>query len=274
MNLNSQLYQSLLNSVNDMVFIYNVRGDHQAVNNIAIDRLDYTEKELLSMNQRELHSQQYEDRVRSKLQEIEEERHVSFESEYVSKWGKTFPVKVLTSSLTIFEEPLILSVVRDLTEVSLIAIEDVLGMLREDLERASKFSKDPLDLKINEYELVHTIEKALRRFKGDIIRKGLIVKKDFSKPLKTSYDEDRIIYVLWNILKTVIQNTQEHIWIRGEKNKEEIQITIKNRGSLFKWEDISDISTLKKIIKAHNGTLHKEKPSEEENLITLTLPIS
>ncbi|KXB07663.1 hypothetical protein AKJ51_00520 [candidate division MSBL1 archaeon SCGC-AAA382A20] len=109
-------YQEIFNSLNDAVFIHPPDGKFKAVNDTAVDRLGYSREELLSKSPRDIDASDYLVGFEGRLEKLQEEGSLVFETEHVTKDGESIPVEISAKLIGTCGENLILSVARDITE--------------------------------------------------------------------------------------------------------------------------------------------------------------
>lgn len=110
-----QRYRLLSESAHDMVLFVGLDGRIIEANRAASDLHGYTREELLKMNIRELRPQGEGPGIRELLERARRES-ILFESMHLRKDGSTFPVEVSASGTLIENEPVLLIVLRDITE--------------------------------------------------------------------------------------------------------------------------------------------------------------
>jgi two-component system sensor histidine kinase/response regulator len=109
-------YRTLFNSSGDAVFIHDLEGRVLEVNQVACDRLGYSQDEFAQMTLGQIVSSEHAASVPRLIEEELSRGHALFETVHVSKDGRAIPTEV---SSVVFEyngHPAVLSVVRDITE--------------------------------------------------------------------------------------------------------------------------------------------------------------
>ena len=109
-------YKTLFNSSGDAVFIHDLEGRVLEVNQVACDRLGYSQDEFAQMTLGQIVSSEHAASVPRLIEEELTRGHALFETVHVSKDGRAIPTEV---SSVVFEydgHPAVLSVVRDITE--------------------------------------------------------------------------------------------------------------------------------------------------------------
>ena len=111
----SQELRRLIDGMNDAVMVVDVDGEFVDANQVAVDRLGYTRSELLSMGPADISPPEHSKQVSKRMQRIEQEDHLVFESVQVTADGEEIPVEINASHITYHGEPAILSVARDIS---------------------------------------------------------------------------------------------------------------------------------------------------------------
>lgn len=114
-------YRTLFDAVSDIIFLHrtgpdNQHGNFMAVNQAACRQLGYSAEELLLMRPGDINLPGYPRNLDSLKQQLAGEGHATFESFYVTKDGRQFPVEISARRILYHGEPMILSVVRDISE--------------------------------------------------------------------------------------------------------------------------------------------------------------
>ncbi|MCF8232600.1 MAG: PAS domain S-box protein [Bacteroidales bacterium] len=111
-----QKFRDIFNHISDAVIIINMQGSIIEVNDIACDRLGYSREEMLKMSPMDIDTPEYAKYAKDKIQKIEQEGELTFESVHRRKDGYEFSVEV-NARLTEYEgETAIISMVRDISE--------------------------------------------------------------------------------------------------------------------------------------------------------------
>jgi two-component system cell cycle sensor histidine kinase/response regulator CckA len=109
-------YRTLFDSVGETIFICERSGRFIEVNQIAIDRLGYSRKELLKLTPMDLLSKEHaSDMVDFGALASANEQRI-FEATHVSKDGKIIPVEILSRPIEYRGKPAVLLMARDITE--------------------------------------------------------------------------------------------------------------------------------------------------------------
>lgn len=116
-----ETYRMLFESINDAVFISELNesgkvGNFIKVNDIACQRLGYTQGELLTKTPIDISSENARLNVDSLITDILERKHAIVESEHVTKDGKIIPVEISTNVTQFRNKTIFHSIARDITE--------------------------------------------------------------------------------------------------------------------------------------------------------------
>jgi len=111
----------LFDCIDDAVFISESVEDGKSnrfvkVNKIACQRLGYTEEELLTKSSADINSERMQSMVASLMQDLLKTKHIVFETEYITKDGRTIPVEVSTNTEQKNGKFIFHSISRDISE--------------------------------------------------------------------------------------------------------------------------------------------------------------
>ncbi|MBE9491456.1 MAG: PAS domain S-box protein [Bacteroidetes bacterium] len=109
-------FEVIFNNSSDEIFLADLKGNFLEMNKEAINVLGYSRKELLNMSFRDVRSPKYIDMIDINLEMIIENGQLIYESEYVTKNGKTISVEMNSRIIEYAGEKAILSISRDITE--------------------------------------------------------------------------------------------------------------------------------------------------------------
>jgi two-component system cell cycle sensor histidine kinase/response regulator CckA len=109
-------YRSLFDGSNDSIILHDIRGRIIDVNQKALNQFGYTRAEILSLTVPDLHPPGSLQASGQALETISRDGFVRFEIDFRNKNGEVFPTEVSSSLLEIAREPVIQSIVRDITE--------------------------------------------------------------------------------------------------------------------------------------------------------------
>jgi PAS domain S-box-containing protein len=113
-------YRILFNSGNDAVFVHRISdngipGKFIEVNDIACQMYGYTKEEFMDMLPADISDPEKSTDLISIAGELFTDRHVVFETVDMTKDGKSIPVEISSQLFMLKDEPVILSIVRDIT---------------------------------------------------------------------------------------------------------------------------------------------------------------
>jgi len=107
-----QRFRRLVENAGDAFFLHDMQGRFLDVNRRACESLGYTREELLSMGVADVELMFFKDHWKHDPQEYP----ISFEGLHRRKDGTTFPVEIRLARLDAGDQPLMLALVRDITE--------------------------------------------------------------------------------------------------------------------------------------------------------------
>lgn len=145
-----ETYRMLFDSINDAVFISEVVengtiGCFIKVNNIACNRLGYTQDELLRLKPFDITSDKIKQTFNTIVQSVFEKKRIIVESEHVTKSGQIIPVEISTHVTSFRGKTIIHSIARDIT-----ARKKNLEALRQSEDKFRKaFLTNPDSITIN-----------------------------------------------------------------------------------------------------------------------------
>jgi PAS domain S-box-containing protein len=115
-NVLKQQYDYLMQSANDIIFIYNTLGSIISANESAVMEYGYSQKELTGMNIEDLHLPENKSTVKKNIQRITELGRLRFETKNVRKDGTELIIEASSRLITLSKETLILGIIRNITE--------------------------------------------------------------------------------------------------------------------------------------------------------------
>ena len=150
---NLSLYRTIIDNVQDLIYIFNANGDLKFYSKSVINNLGFSKRELDQMTMFDLDSN-----IRPEYYESEFER-LKLQSSYMEwvisrKDGSQFPVDIISTHLRYKDEDYQCSVVRDITEVKrrdlqlLEALEEIKS-LKDRLEDENEYLQEEISNKIN-----------------------------------------------------------------------------------------------------------------------------
>ncbi|NBD36881.1 MAG: PAS domain S-box protein, partial [Chloroflexi bacterium] len=111
-----QRYRTLFESAGDAVFLHDLDGNFLDVNQVACQRLGYPREELLEMTPMDIDSPRYAAKVPERMEIIQREGSLVFETEHISRDGAVIPTEVSARIIEYDGRPVQLSIARDITE--------------------------------------------------------------------------------------------------------------------------------------------------------------
>jgi len=229
-----QIYLALHNSENKTRTTFNVLGDavflHPLlekgygqfidVNKTACDLYGYSPEEFFSMTAHDLSSNSAAINLhKSGLhQKINEEKRVIFESVHVTKQGTEFPVEVNSTVIELEGKPVVLAVVRDISDRKL--AEELLRESQENYE--TLFDESPVPLWVEDYSeltkfLAELKDSGINDFRSyfnshpddlAICAKKIVIKK-VNKAAVKMHKADNKEHLLSNLDKTFTAKSYE-----------------------------------------------------------------
>jgi len=162
-------YCMLFDSISDALMISELTGDEKStrfikVNNIACERLGYTQQELLSKTTNEITSDRMKPAIASLMKDIVHKENSLFESEHVTKDGKIIPVEVSTRISKINNKIVFHSVARDITERK--RAEEEVTKSEEKFRKAFITSPDAININRLDDGMYITINKGFTQIMG------------------------------------------------------------------------------------------------------------
>jgi len=109
-------YRTLVNGMDDTVWVTDFEGRISDVNDAATRTLGYTRDEMLSMTLEDLDGTLTPEDLESQVRRIPEERTQVFETTHITKDGVRVPVEIKSSLVTYNGKESVLSIARDVTE--------------------------------------------------------------------------------------------------------------------------------------------------------------
>ncbi len=156
---NEEKFREIFNRANDMITLVELEENSQPgrfleVNDVAVQRLGYSKKELLRMPIIKIIAPECRSLVAKNSNDLRKNKHITFEIVHMTKWGSRIPVEVSTHIFKFKEKEVILAISRDITERK--QSEKQLRRLVGDL----KSSNDELEQFI--YSAYHDLQEPLR----------------------------------------------------------------------------------------------------------------
>ncbi|MFP3909127.1 MAG: PAS domain S-box protein [Archaeoglobaceae archaeon] len=174
------LESSLLDYVTDSIFVHDFAGNLIYVNEAAYSTRGYTREELMNLKLHELDAPENAQLIASRIQELNEKNKIFFESAHRCKDGSVMYVENYACKIDYYDQQLILTVARDVTEkkraeekliesekryrttfehtgTAMIIIEEdtTVSLVNEEFEKLSGYSKEELEGKVSWTEFIH-----------------------------------------------------------------------------------------------------------------------
>lgn len=115
-NQREKEYKELIDGMNDSVFVIGFDGKFVEVNKTAVEVLGYSRKELLSMGPEDIDPYLTAENIKRMVEGMKTAKMQVFETRHRTKHGAVIPVEISSSRLTYGGNPVVLSIVRDITE--------------------------------------------------------------------------------------------------------------------------------------------------------------
>ncbi|MBU1118250.1 PAS domain S-box protein [Patescibacteria group bacterium] len=113
---NEEKFRTIFNSANDAIAIYSLKGSFIEVNEVMCTRLGYTREELLQTTPQTIESSEDITVNRKRISDLKQSGHIVFETEHITKSGKSIPVEINAKTIDYKGVKVILSSARDITE--------------------------------------------------------------------------------------------------------------------------------------------------------------
>jgi len=107
--------REIVDGIADAVTVVDPDGNYVEVNETAVERLGYSRSELLDMRAGDVHHPDYAERVEHQCSTVEDGQTCTAESVWITATGDEIPVEVTLRRVTLGGEPVVLSVVRDIS---------------------------------------------------------------------------------------------------------------------------------------------------------------
>ncbi|MFZ7138281.1 MAG: PAS domain S-box protein [archaeon] len=109
-------YRSIINAMDDTVWVIDFSGKFVDVNDSAVKALGYSREELLSMGPPDIDNKLSLKQIEKIIDEMKNGKSQVFETEHKTKDAKILPVEIGVTQVTYYGKPAILSIARDITE--------------------------------------------------------------------------------------------------------------------------------------------------------------
>lgn len=116
LRISEERYRTLFENANDSIMIVGENGRFLEVNQKTIERLGYSESELLSMGPGDIDDKNHAALVPERMLKLRDEGSAIFESVHVTKTGRKIPVEINARLIKMNEANIHVSIIRDITE--------------------------------------------------------------------------------------------------------------------------------------------------------------
>jgi PAS domain S-box-containing protein len=134
-----QRYRSIMNEAGDAILMHDQNGRIIDVNRIVCQNLGYSREELLSMSIGDIDPEAIRSGKDKLWEAIFAGEHHHFESHHLRKNGSSIPVEVMLGAIRLPQGPMILGIVRDISERK--QAEDKINRLHERMTLAADAAK-------------------------------------------------------------------------------------------------------------------------------------
>ena len=139
-------FRTLFNTADDMITLHGfgpdgLPGQYLEVNDVACRRLNYTREELLAMSPKDIVAPEAAGAVAENARKLQADGRITFETIHLTKDGRRIPVEISSHLFDYHGKPMVLAVVRDITERKRID-----GALRESETRYRSLSEASQDV--------------------------------------------------------------------------------------------------------------------------------
>ncbi|KRD58788.1 hypothetical protein ASE40_21005 [Flavobacterium sp. Root935] len=151
---NLSLYKAIIDNVQDLIYVYNIKGDILYYSKSLIDKLGFSKKELDQMSMFDLDTQVAPDFYDAHFENIIQTGYQRFDWSIERKNEPEFPVEIISNHLIYKEENYVCSVVRDITDKKKVdfklheALEEI-KLLKDRLEDENEYLQEEISKEIN-----------------------------------------------------------------------------------------------------------------------------
>ncbi|RAV30311.1 hypothetical protein DN748_02015 [Sinomicrobium soli] len=148
------LYKTIIDNAQDLIYVYNDKGDLLHYSESLIEKLGFSKKELNKMSMFDLDTSVTREFYNSHFEELREKGLHRFEWLISRKDGTKFPVDITASHLKYYDEDYSCAVVRDITakkmrDLKLYEALEEIKSLKERLENENEYLQEEISNKIN-----------------------------------------------------------------------------------------------------------------------------
>lgn len=148
------LYKTIIDNAQDLIYVYNDKGDLLHYSESLIEKLGFSKKELDRMNMFDLDTHVTREFYNAHFQQLRETGFHRFEWLVSRKDGTKFPVDITASHLRYYDEDYCCAVVRDITtkkmrELNLYEALEEIKSLKDRLENENEYLQQEISSKIN-----------------------------------------------------------------------------------------------------------------------------
>lgn len=151
---NLSLYKTIIDNVQDLIYVYNQKGEVLYYSNSLINKLGFSRKELDRMSMFDLDTLVTQEFYDAHFENIEKTGSQRFDWSIERKNRTQFPVEIISNHLKYRGESYICSVVRDITdlkknELKLYEALEEIKSLKERLENENEYLQEEISKNIN-----------------------------------------------------------------------------------------------------------------------------
>jgi len=163
-NFYEQHYKLLFNSTNDSILVHRLPNNGRFTNFIeanasACKRLGYTREELLQLSIPDITIQESPKDIAERVRSLNDSTHAIFETIYLTKDGRQFPVEVSSHLFDFNGEQTILSIGRDISKR--IQLESKIRFLSEHDELTGLYNRGFFENMLTDYKSQRTLPKGI-----------------------------------------------------------------------------------------------------------------
>jgi PAS domain S-box-containing protein len=108
--------RALFEGIEDAVFVHDLHGNILDANPSACRRLGYSREEILRLTTSDVDDPSFAAGFENRLQQQLQHGHLRIEGRHRTKAGRVIPVDINTSTIQLEDQPVVLAVIRDITE--------------------------------------------------------------------------------------------------------------------------------------------------------------